>query len=169
MSSFKLISTEEIKSNPFHLIGKEWMLVTAEMNGQVNTMTANWGGVGVMWNKDVVFVVIRPSRYTKEFVDHASTFSLTFFDQSHRKDLAYLGSVSGRNEDKIAKTDLEITYQDNTPFFNEAKTVLICKKLYAQPYNKESFIDLVIENQVYNGQDYHTLYIAVITKVLVSE
>ena len=60
MSSFKLISTEEIKSNPFHLIGKEWMLVTAEMNGQVNTMTANWGGVGVMWNKDVVFVVIRP-------------------------------------------------------------------------------------------------------------
>lgn len=89
MSNFKTISPEDIKANPFHLIGKEWMLVTAEMNGKVNTMTANWGGVGVMWNKDVVFVVIRPSRYTKEFVDHSSTFSLTFFDQSHRNELAW--------------------------------------------------------------------------------
>lgn len=169
MPKFKTIHPDEIKSNPFHLIGKEWMLVTAEMRGKVNTMTANWGGVGVMWNKDVVFVVIRPSRYTKDFVDYSSTFSLTFFDQSHRKDLAYLGSVSGRDEDKISKSNLSMLFEDNTPFFEQANTVLICKKLYAQPYNKESFIDLVIENEVYNGEDYHTLYIAEITKVLVSE
>lgn len=169
MTNFKTIHTEEIKSNPFHLIGKEWMLVTAEMNGKVNTMTANWGGVGVMWNKDVVFVVIRPSRYTKEFVDYSNTFSLTFFDQSHRKELSYLGSVSGKDEDKISKTSLEIIYEENTPFFKQAKTVLLCKKLFAQPYKKESFVNLVIENQVYNGEDYHTLYIAEITKVLVSE
>lgn len=169
MSQFKVITPEEIKSNPFHLIGKEWMLVTAEMDGKVNTMTANWGGVGVMWNKDVVFVVIRPQRYTKEFVDHSSTFSLTFFDQSYKKELAYLGNKSGRDEDKIAHTHLEIVYEDNTPYFNQAKTVLICKKLFAQDYQKESFIDLMIEKEVYDSTDYHTLYIAEITKVLVSE
>ena len=169
MSIFKTISPEEVKANPFHLIGKEWMLVTAEMNGKVNTMTANWGGVGVMWNKDVVFVVIIPSRYTKEFVDHSSTFSLTFFDQSHRSELAYLGSTSGRDEDKLAHTSLKLVYEDNIPIFEQANTVLICKKLYAQPYNKESFTDLVIENEVYNGEDYHTLYIAEITKVLIAD
>ncbi len=169
MPKFKTITPEEIKSNPFHLIGKEWMLVTAEMNGHVNTMTANWGGVGVMWNLDVVFVVIRPQRYTKEFVDHSNTFSLTFFDQSHKSELAYLGNTSGRDEDKIAHTKLKIVYENETPFFEQAKTVLICKKLFAQPYQKESFTDLEIEKKIYDSEDYHTLYIAEIIKVLVSE
>ena len=169
MASFKVITPEEIKSNPFHLIGKEWMLVTAEMNGKVNTMTANWGGVGVMWNKDVVFVVIRPQRYTKEFVDHSDTFSLTFFNQNYKKELAYLGDKSGRDEDKIAHTGLTVVYEDNTPYFDQAKTVLICKKLYAQEFNKESFIDHALEKQIYNSEYYHTLYIAEITKVLISE
>ncbi len=169
MSKFKVITPEDIKSNPFHLIGKEWMLVTAEMNGKTNTMTANWGGVGVMWNLDVVFVVIRPQRYTKEFVDHSNTFSLTFFDQSHKSVLSYLGNKSGRDEDKIAHTKLTLTYEDETPFFEQAKTVLVCRKLFAQPYQKDSFIDLGIKKEVYSNEDYHTLYIAEIIKVLVSE
>jgi flavin reductase (DIM6/NTAB) family NADH-FMN oxidoreductase RutF len=169
VSHFKVITPEEIKSNPFHLIGKEWMLVTAEMDGKVNTMTANWGGVGVMWNLDVVFVVIRPQRYTKEFVDHSSTFSLTFYDQSFKKDLTYLGNKSGRDEDKLSHTSLNLVYDDQTPYFDQAKTVLICKKLFAQEYQKESFIDLGIEKDIYDSNDYHTLYIAEITKVLVSE
>lgn len=169
MSTFKVITPEEIKANPFHLIGNEWMLVTAEMDGKANTMTANWGGLGVMWNKNVVFVVIRESRYTKEFVDHSSNFSLTFFDQSYKKELAYLGDKSGRDEDKIAHTSLETVYVDNTPYFNQARTVLICKKLFAQDYQKESFIDHYLEKSIYGGENYHTLYIAEITKVLVAE
>lgn len=51
MKEWKTITPEEITTNPFRLIGKEWMLVTAEMNGKANTMTASWGGVGVLWNK----------------------------------------------------------------------------------------------------------------------
>ncbi len=78
MSYFKEILAEEIKNNPFGLIGKDWTLITAENEGKVNTMTASWGGLGVMWGKDVAFVVIRPQRYTKEFIDNTDKFSLTF-------------------------------------------------------------------------------------------
>ena len=49
----KEIKPEELTKNPFHMIGKEWMLVTAEKDGKVNTMTASWGGVGIMWGKPV--------------------------------------------------------------------------------------------------------------------
>ena len=41
MKEWKTITPEEITTNPFRLIGKEWMLVTAEMNGKANTMTAS--------------------------------------------------------------------------------------------------------------------------------
>ena len=63
--SFKEIKPEELQKNPFQMIGKEWSLVTAEKDGKANTMTASWGGVGVMWGRNVAFIVIRPQRYTK--------------------------------------------------------------------------------------------------------
>ena len=65
----KEINIEQFKFNPFTKIGKEWMLVTASNNGKVNSMTASWGGVGVLWNKNIAFIVLRPQRYTKEFID----------------------------------------------------------------------------------------------------
>ena len=64
MSQFKEISPLEITENPFQLIGKDWLLVTAEQNQQCNMMTASWGGVGIMWNKPVAFTFIRPQRHT---------------------------------------------------------------------------------------------------------
>jgi hypothetical protein len=84
---FKLneIKPELIEQNPFKLIGQDWMLITAEKDGKVNTMTASWGGFGVMWAKNVAYIVMRPQRYTKEFVDNSDTFSLTFFDSSYKK------------------------------------------------------------------------------------
>ena len=60
-----------------------------------------------MFNKNVVYIVIRPQSYTKEFVDNSDTFSLTFFDETFRKKLSYLGTVSGKDEDKISKANLK--------------------------------------------------------------
>ena len=102
----KKIAVKDFQANPFDLIGKKWMLVTAEHEGVVNTMTASWGGLGHMWNKDVAYVVIRPQRYTKDLVDQEETFTLSFFGEEHRKALGYLGTVSGRDEDKISKSGL---------------------------------------------------------------
>ena len=83
---------------PFEKIGSQWMLISAEKDGKVNTMTASWGGVGVLWGKNVVTVYIRPQRYTKEFVDANDTFTLSFFDGNYMKELGYLGKVSGRKK-----------------------------------------------------------------------
>lgn len=162
---FKEIEIKEFTMNPFD-IKNQWMLVSAEKNGVANTMTASWGGFGVMWNKEVVFVVIRPQRYTKEFVDAVDTFSLSFFDTSHKKDLAYLGKVSGRTEDKIAKTSLTLKSMDETPYFEEADTVIFVKKLYVQPMGAKYFLQEDIKKQWYPLEDYHELYIAVITKII---
>jgi len=169
LGNFYEIKPEEIKKNPFQLIGKDWMLITAEKDGKVNTMTASWGGFGVMWNKNVAYIVIRPQRYTKEFVDQSHSFSLTFFDKGFEKQLSYLGTASGRDEDKILKSNLSIDHFGETPYFSNGNLVIICNKLYAQEYKSECFIDPTLDKKSYPDQDHHTLYIAEITQVLVKE
>lgn len=169
MSNFKEIQPQEFVYSPFKLIGEEWMLITAEKDGKANTMTASWGGLGVMWGKNVAYIAIRPQRYTKEFIDNSDTFSLTFFDDSYKKALSYLGAASGRDEDKIAKSNLTIRHTDGVPYFAEAKIAILCNKLYAQEYKPELFIAQEINEKCYPDADHHTLYIAEITKILVKE
>lgn len=167
MQTFHKISPEEMQKNPFQMIGKEWMLVTAEKEGKVNTMTASWGGVGVLWNRNVVYIFIRPQRYTKEFVDSAETFSLSVLPQEYKKVLSYLGSVSGRDEDKMTKSGLTLVQENGTPYFAEAETVLVCRKLYRQDLTPESFIDQSLVGVNYANEDFHAMYVAEIQDVLV--
>ncbi len=169
MSKFKEIKPEQLQQNPFQLIGGDWMLVTAKTDEKVNTMTASWGGLGVMWNKNVAYVVIRPQRYTKQFVDNASTFSLTFFDNSFRSMLSYMGKTSGRDENKIEKSNLTLLTQEDTPYFEEANISIFCKKLFAQEIKPDCFIDQTINEKWYPTVDHHTLYIAEITTILVKD
>lgn len=166
MKIFKEISPETIRKNPFQTIGKDWMLITAGNQESLNTMTASWGGLGVMYGKNVAFVVIRLQRYTKEFVDREETFSLSFLDKPYKKTLNYLGTVSGRIEDKITKSGLTVEFSESTPYFKEASFVLICRKLSAQQISGDSLLADKIGRTWYPNEDYHTLYIAEITKAL---
>jgi flavin reductase (DIM6/NTAB) family NADH-FMN oxidoreductase RutF len=168
MNEFKELSPDMIRKNPFQMIGKEWMLITAGDENKVNTMTASWGGLGSMYGKNVAFIVVRPQRYTKEFLDREDTFSLSFLEKEYRDQLNYLGSVSGRNEDKIDKSGLTLDRFNNTPFFSEATNVLICKKLYVQQMSGDSLLEERYKSTFYPNDDYHYLYIAEVTNAFKS-
>ncbi len=166
MNNFTTITAEQWNSNVFQAIGKEWMLITAKNQSRVNTMTASWGGVGILWGKPVAFVFIRQSRYTKEFIDASAAFSLSFFSENYKKELGYLGKVSGRKEDKIKNTGLTVAQADEIPYFDEANVVLLCRKMACVPIEKEHFLDPDIDTSWYKDQDYHTMYVAEITQIL---
>lgn len=170
MTQWKEVSPMQWEKSVFRRIGKDWMLVTAEKeDGTVNTMTASWGGLGIMWNKPVAFAAIRPQRYTKEFVDESSRLSLTFFGEEYRKMLGYMGTVSGRDEDKVSVQNLTVVHEGATPYFEEADTAMITRVLFAQPYEEASFLDKEVMEKNYPTKDYHTLYICEIEKILVKE
>ncbi len=166
MATLKEIQPKDMRSNPFKLIGDDWMLIGAGDEKKANAMTASWGGLGVMWNKKVAYVVIRPQRFTKEFVDANDTFSLSFFPKKYKKTLSYFGSVSGRDEDKIANSDITLSFDDGTPYFKEAKLVLFCRKLMQQDFEPGNMLDEKINESFYPSSDHHTMYIAEIEKVL---
>lgn len=152
-------------SNAFEKIGKQWMLITAGDEEKVNTMTASWGGFGVLWGKNVAYIFVRESRYTKEFIDKSDVLSLSFFTDDKKQMLGYMGKVSGRDEDKISKMGLNVRFIDGIPTFEEAEETLLCKKIFAGPISPENFIDKDIDYKWYGDKDYHTMYVVEILDV----
>ena len=165
----KKINIAEKSFNPFDLIGQKWMLISAGTEDKWNTMTASWGGLGVLWGKNVATCYIRPQRYTKKFVDANDTFTLSFYGPEHKQALSICGSKSGRDCDKVREAGLTPYFVDGTAAFEEADMVFVCKKLYEDEIRPENFIAKENDEKWYPEKDYHTVYIAEITKVLVRE
>ncbi len=168
MTNFKKTEPEQLTDNPFKLIGKDWMLITAGTTDSFNTMTASWGGLGVLWEKKIAVCFIRPTRYTFEFMERSGSYTLSFFAERHRKALAYCGSHSGRDENKIAKAGLTPVSDKDVVYFKEARLVLVCRKLYSQDIDPKRFLDPAIEN-MYPQKDYHRMYVGEIVSVRSSE
>ena len=168
MSAFKEIKPGKLESNIFDLIGREWMLVTAGVPDHFNTMTASWGGAGILWGKPVAFSFVRPQRYTYEFMQKYGGYTLSFFGDSCREALNLCGSRSGRDTDKVKESGLTPAFCDDAVYFEEARLVLVCRKLYAQDLTKESFIDKEIA-KTYTDDDLHRVYVGEIEKVLIKE
>lgn len=159
---FKEIPFKDHKESAIKLIGDDWMLITAGNTDKYNTMTASWGGMGVLWNKPVMYIFIRPQRYTFEFVEQEDYFTCCFFGDEHREKLNFCGKYSGRDYDKAKEVNLTVESTPNSVYFKEARLIAECKKLYYQDINPDNFIESTI-NKHYPGQDFHRMYIGEIT------
>ena len=161
------IEVSTLKENFIDLIGKQWMLITAGNMHHYNTMTASWGTVGFLWGKPVVCVVIRPQRYTLEFVEKEDCFTLSFFDEKYRDALKLCGTKSGREVNKAEAAGI-------TPFepssgcvaFKEARLIMKCRKLYSDQLRESSFLDKSILETWYPSRDFHKVFIGVIEELL---
>ena len=163
---FEKIDPKALDQNVFSLIGDQWMLITAGTEDKCNTMTASWGGLGVLWGKPVATVYIRPQRYTLEFVEREDTFTLCFFGEEYRKALALCGSKSGRDMDKVKECGFTVATAEGAPYFEEADLVLVCKKSYWQDMDPTHFLDGEIDSKWYPEKDYHRIFIGEILEVL---
>ena len=165
----KKIDVSELRMNPMTKIGKEWMLVTAGSKERgYNTMTASWGHLGHIWGFDTSVIYVRPQRYTKQFVDREEKYTLCFFP-GYKKEMGYLGTKSGRDEDKVAAVGLTPVFGDGFTYFAEASLVLVCRKLYRAPLKEEYFLDKSIVTDDYPKKDFHDLYVGEILEVYVND
>ncbi len=154
----------EIK-DPFTLIGKEKLLVSAGKEGDFNTMTASWGTMGVLWNKNVVNVVIRPQRYTYQFFEREDHFTVSVLQPGNEDAYRICGTKSGRDCDKVALAGLTPYFEENAVTFEQSRLAIVCKKIYVQDFDPAGFLDNGIEKH-YPIQDYHRLYCGEILDIL---
>lgn len=166
---FEKIEPEKLSENPFKLIGKDWMLITAGNKEKFNTMTASWGTVGILWNKPIAITFIRNHRFTYEFIEREELFTLSFFSNEHKDILHYCGTISGRDADKISETGLKPLYSvDGAIGYEQAKIVLECKKIYFNDLESDNFLDKSIQD-LYPNKDYHRAYIGEIKNCYVKK
>ena len=165
---FIKIDPREMDGNVFQRIGEQWMLITAGNKESCNTMTASWGGLGVLWGEHVATAYIRPQRYTKEFVDREKYFSLSFYGEEYRKALGLCGSKSGRDMDKVKECGFTVAAaRGGAPYFEQAELVLVCRKRMVMPMDPDAIPDEVKEKH-YEG-DYHYIYWGEIVEALVKD
>lgn len=169
---FQEIDYRNIELNPFTTIeGNGGYLITAGTGDAWNTMTASWGGMGVLWSQPVLFCFIRPQRHTHVFMDREAGFTCSFFGPEMARTLAWCGSHSGRDYDKAQETGLEpvtIEAPDGSErvTFNQANLVFSCTKAAAMPFKPDDFILKDKLEGFYPDKDYHTLFIGFIDSIL---
>lgn len=167
------IDISELTVSPFTKWFDDWALVTAADGEKVNTMTVRWGGLGVLWQKNIVTVYVHPDRYTHQFMEKTDKFTVTFFD-GYRDALMLLGTVSGRDRDKITESGLTVEWTDGAPAFKEAALTVTCRLLYRQDLLREGFVSQEIGDETWGGprlkdKPLHTMYIGEVIGVYVDE
>ena len=157
----EIIATNEITFKAISAWNDDWFLLTAGnfQQGKYNSMTISWGSIGVIWGKPFVQVVVRPTRYTHEFIENFPDFTICAFDEEFKKVLNRLGSKSGRDIDKVRKSGLTPISSKvvSAPSFGEAQLIIECRTMYKAPFDPRSFISPEIES-CYSAKDYHTSY-----------
>jgi flavin reductase (DIM6/NTAB) family NADH-FMN oxidoreductase RutF len=166
------IPFDDFSCKPFQLYDKQWFLLTSgdHSSHTYNSMTISWGSLGIMWNKPFVQAVVRPTRYTWEFMNRHDTFTLCAFGEEHHLALDLLGNKSGRDGDKIKESGLTPIASTlvAAPCFAEAELVLECRKMYWQDYDHSHFLLPEIEER-YPDQDYHRVFFGEILAIFGGE
>lgn len=160
-NGFKKFQVEEgFEDNGFQWF-RDAELLCAGDKEKSNAMTIGWGGIGTLWGRTALTVYVAEKRYTKEFMDKAEYFTVMVFDVEHSKVLRYMGTKSGRDEDKAAALGLHTAYTANgTPYYTEAEMVIECKIMYAAPFEPQYFKSDVPERMyAHFPAGIHSMYI----------
>ena len=142
----------------FGVFNRKWALLTAGDREKFNTMTVSWGGLGTLWGMDVATVYVKPIRYTHDFMEKSDYFTLSFYPEGSRKALALLGTLSGRDGDKVAKSGLTPEFLEQGVTFQEASVTLLCRKIYRQDLEIAAMPEQVVKG-FYKTEAPHTMYI----------
>ena len=163
------IEPEKLLIRAVNLWKNQWLVLTSgDYNkGDYNAMTVAWGSFGVMWNKPFAQVVVRPTRFTHQFMEKYDSFSLCAFSSSYQQALSLLGSKSGRNTDKIKQSGLTpiSSHKIAAPCFKEAELIIECQKIYWDDFRPEHFLENEIEKN-YPKKDYHRIYYGEMVTIL---
>lgn len=164
----KMIDIFNWQIKPHNLWDRQWLLLTSGdyHAGKYNSMVVGWGGFGTMWKKPFAMIVVRPHRYTFEFMEKFDSFSLAAFPEKYRKALDLIGTRSGRDLDKYHKTGLTPipSVQISAPGFDEAELIIECRKSYWQDMDPNHFLFSSTKAQ-YPQKDYHRIYFGEIIHV----
>jgi len=174
-AGYEKISPNDIPGNMIKMIGDDWTLITAgdsaAQPSMFNTMTASWGGIGVLWSKPVTFIFVRDQRYTYQLLEKSQYYTLTFYDKKYKgilKDI--FGTLSGRDHDKVALSKFTPVDTGVGVGYTQADLIICCKKIYGDKMAEENAEASQKKEWYFNGsKDYHKMYVGEIVGVWIKK
>ena len=152
--------------NPILLFAKRHVAIATGQGDSVNAMTVSHGSIGQLWHRPVVSIYISSSRYTHELLMNNEYFTVNAFPDECDSVLQYLGTHSGRDGDKLSAAGLTLERTElGNPTFCEANLVIECRKIYAEPFVRES-LDSTALSMLSNGTGMHTMFVGEIVNVM---
>lgn len=148
------------------LEGAGAFLVVEDGNGRVNAMTIGWAQAGVIWGQPVMTVLVRPSRYTHAMLETAKRFSVCVPRRGEmKKELAFCGTKSGRDYDKIRACALTVKEGSAGAKYIEGCELVYECELYGRTEMKAGSVSGPAMGKYYpDGGDLHTVYFGKILK-----
>ena len=158
-SPLRRLIPAELMLRPFHLLDQEWALLVGGRE-KPNPMTVSWGGLGTLWNRPVVTVYVRPTRFTFTLLEKHPEFTLNVLPASMKGALDLCGTRSGRDLDKWQAAGIapEASEKVGVPRVKGAELSLECQMIATFKIDPSRFLDPSIE-ELYPKKDYHTAFV----------
>ena len=124
-----------------------------------NAMAIGWGTLGIVWGQPMWVVLVRPSRYTYQLIEETGDFTVNVPTPDLADAVAYCGSHSGKNEDKLAKLGLTVLPSQKV----KSGSIVPCPINYeCKVLGKSDIVPQMLsempQNQYYAQGDYHRVY-----------
>lgn len=162
---WKEISPLEIDVNAVKMFANDWMVLSAGKEKDMNMMTIAWGALGELWSKPTITVYVSTSRHTYKYMEENDFFTVTAFPKEHNDKLRYLGTKSGRDEDKVKGSGLTVEYTENgNPIYKEANLAIECKKIYVHQFDKDKMPEGQRQWYEQTNTGVHVMYVGEIVR-----
>jgi len=142
-----------------HLTASGLLLGSYDAAGKANLMTIGWGSVGSIWGLPMWVVLVRPSRYTYQCIEHTGCFTVNVPTGEMSSACAICGSDSGRDTDKFAETGLTAEKASSVlaPTVAECPIVYECQVVHSNDVLPAKLADEILTG-AYTSGDYHRVY-----------
>lgn len=151
-------------------------LLTTRYQSKTNSMTIGWGTLGIVWGEPIFIAFVRTGRFTRELLDASGEFTVNIpFGVDQKKAIAYCGSRTGRDCNKLEELGLTLVESDliKAPAISELPLTLECQVIYSQLLDRNA-IPIDIRERMYPenvdssnpmaNRDYHIAYYGKILK-----
>ena len=169
MDSFKQIEIKDYVTNVFTDFKEKWALCTTGTKDDFNSLTIGWGSLGVLWRKNVCTVYVRGSRFTNEYLLNNDYFTVSFYSEEYKDALKIYGTISGRDNNKEELTGFKPIELGNSISYEQAETIIVCKKIYQDDFKPELFLSNDIDDfyapTLEKDPTYHYYYIGEIVSI----
>jgi flavin reductase (DIM6/NTAB) family NADH-FMN oxidoreductase RutF len=171
---FQPLAPAEMTDNVFKLVGQDFTVITAGTEINYNSMTASWGGWGILFNEPTTWCILRASRYTLEFIRKENLYTMCYFDEQYKDQVMLFGSASGRSSDKMKQHTLTpVETPEGSIAYKEAKLIIECELTEITTVNPDDFYTAdgrsFITEAYEEAHDYHKLVFGKIANVWVKK